>query len=204
MALAFPPLQPATGTPPAAPGTASPPPAAGPSGAPSPLFVAPPTLATFNELLGGTGETTAVPVEFRVRQILPAGSTNVLVQYLVPPRTVAMALSGLVGGFSFHSPRLTVQGWKEYGTSNAVPISAGFLPVVEDFTISRHVMAAAPITANLTLVFVNGTAYDITVTVSGIFLVVDEGRWNRLYRPFQDALATWIQTVPALWEQAVI
>jgi len=163
----------------------------------SPLFVAPPNLLAWTELLGATQLTTLAPVEVTQVVTIPAGSTDTPAAYTVPPNTVAVAMSAFRGAFSFHSTLLTVTGWINYGFPDQAPITDGPLSIVSDFAINRFVAGSHQIKHNITLIFANGTTYDVTGVLRGTFLEIPTDTFTEYFAPYEAAVQAWMRAVVA-------
>lgn len=162
-----------------------------------PLFIAPPDLATWNSLLGATQITKIAPVEVVLYGTITSGAVNQAMAYDSPPGYVSTAMAGFLGTFQYHSLNLTVEGFLNYGTPSALPITAGPIILENDLDINRVVASGHQVRYNLTLLFTNGTAYDVPCTLRTTFLQVPEGLFNQLYATFEQQVQQWMQAIAA-------
>jgi|GEM_PF-3566992 len=191
------------GAAPPAAGAAAPPAASAAPARTRPLFVAPPTLLEWNRLLGTAGFSDVVPIEVVVVATVPAGATAYPIVYQVgadqaqPDDYVSFAMSAFTGELSYHSPLLTAQGFLEYGTPYAVPVTPQPVPLTTDYHLARAFTTNTVLTNNITVLVANGTTYDVTITARGAFLEVTRATYDRWYAHFQHGVDAWIRAVLA-------
>lgn len=155
-------------------------------------------LQKFNELVGATAYPGALPIEVPLQKTIPSGAVNSMVQYVVPPDTVVLFMSGLRSTFSYHAKALTVLGFLNYGLAEPIPITEGPVPILQDFDINRVVSGSHELTGNLTLLFTNLSPYDVEANFTATALQVTLDTWKKLYIPiFRDAQRTWLEQIAA-------
>lgn len=163
-----------------------------------PLFISPPTLQVWNELLGLGNVTNATiyPTEFVNDTVIPRGAVNLLEQYIVPDDSVAIAVSGFTSQFDRHSPLVTAYGVLNYGFSaDELPLSAGPLPCDQDFHTPLRVTGAHRIAHNISIFFSNASRYAVRAHSVATYLVVTNAAWSALYQPFTAQVEGWIQAI---------
>lgn len=160
------------------------------------VFTLPETLRRFNELIGATQITGALPTEVVLTNTVAPYSVSSALAYTVPPGKYAVAMGPFIGKFSHHSPGITLNGFINYGLPGQLPVTQPNLPVVEDFTISREVTESHEVTNNLTIVVANNTPLAVDVVFATTFLVIDVDLWESTYSPiFRQAVRAWIQAM---------
>ena len=162
-----------------------------------PSFIAPPDLAAWNSLLGATQITKIAPVEVVLYDEILSGAENQSVGYNSPEGYVSMAMASFAGKFNYHSPNFTVLGFLNYGTPGAEPITDGAVILEDDLNINRVVTSGHQIRYNLTMLFTNGTAYDINMLLRTTFLQMPDSMFTQLYEPYEEYVAAWIQAIAA-------
>lgn len=163
-----------------------------------PLFISPPTLQVWNELLGLGNVTTATiyPDEYVDDTLIPRGAVDLLAQYSVPPDHVAVAVSGLITQFNRHTPLVTALGVLNYGFSaDTLPLSVAPVPCDQDFHTPLRVTGAHRIAHNISVFFSNTSRYAVRAHSVATFLVITNAAWSALYQPFTDQVAGWIQAI---------
>lgn len=162
-----------------------------------PMFIAPPDLIAWNSLLGATQITKIAPVEVVLYATILSGAVNQEVGYDSPVDYISMAMASFAGRFSYHSPNFTVLGFLNYNTPGAEPITDGAVILDEDLDINRVVTSGHQIRYNLTMLFTNATAYDITMLLRTTFLQIPNSMFTQLYEPYEEYVAQWIQAIAA-------
>lgn len=158
-------------------------------------FIAPPDLAAWNSLLGATQITKIAPLEVVLSGTIPSGAVDQPVAYDTPANYVSVAMASFAGSFSYHSANLAVLGFLDYNTPEALPITSGPIVLANNLDINRVVASGHQVRANVTLLFTNATAYDVDYYLRTTFLQVPEGLFNQLYKPFELAVARWMQAI---------
>ena len=161
-----------------------------------PLFVSPPTLQTWNELLGLGNVTTATiyPDEYVNDMLIPRGAQNLMAQYTVPNDAVAVAVSAFTAQFDRHSPLVTALGVLNVGYSaDEVPLSAAPVPCDQDFSTPLRVTGAHQIRHNIAVFFSNASRYAVRVHSVATYLVIANATWTALYQPYTAQVQAWIE-----------
>ena len=162
------------------------------------VFTLPETLRRFNELIGATQITGALPTEVVLVDTVAPYSVSSTLSYTVPPGRYAVAMGPFIGKFSHHSRGITLNGYLNYGLPDQQPITQPNLPVVEDFRISREVTESHEVTNNLTIIVANNTPVAVKVTFTTTFLLIDVNLWESTYSPiFRQAVRAWITAMAA-------
>ena len=160
------------------------------------VFTLPETLKRFNELIGATQITGALPTEVVQTATVYPYSVSTDLAYTVPKGKYAVAMGPFVGHFSHHSPGITLNGFINYGLPDQLPVTQPNLPVLQDFTISREVTESHEVTNNLTIVVANNTPVTVEVVFTTTFLLIDVNLWESTYSPiFRQAVRAWIQAM---------
>lgn len=160
------------------------------------VFTLPETLKRFNELIGATQITGALPTEVVQTATVYPYSVSADLAYTVPKGKYAVAMGPFVGHFSHHSPGITLNGFINYGLPDQLPVTQPNLPVLQDFTISREVTESHEVTNNLTIVVANNTPVTVEVVFTTTFLLIDVDLWESTYSPiFRQAVRAWIQAM---------
>lgn len=156
------------------------------------VFSLPITLQRFNELIGASGLSGALPYEVEEEVTVAPYSTG-KAQYVVPDGQVALSMADWYGYFSRHSPGMTLQGWLNYGLPQQFLMTKPGDQVTKDFALNLFLVGSHEVTNNITFFLTNNTPVAVHFLLGTIVILVDEARWRDTYKPiFRQALVAWI------------